>query len=186
MKITRTVKGVLALLAVAAMLAFSQVNPGILLASILGAGLVMIGLASYYRPASVAGLVIAAGSAAISNNPGSLAEVPSWLNAVLGLLVPTYVLAWVALTSGAEESYELMIRSKASAYTVMFMLACLLSVPVASLVVGALYPSFSVAMSPMAEIAIMLLVATVGVILLTSQAPLRPTEAEQLTDEQGD
>jgi len=182
MVIGRNAKLVLALAAILVILMFSEMNAGTLLATLVGAALVMLGIASYYRPASMAGLMIAAGSAAVSNDPGSLTVLASWLNAVLGLLVPIYVLTWVSLNSGSEESSEIVFRSKASAYTVMFILACILSVPIAALVMGFVSPRFSVTVSVLTEVAIMLTVATAGLILLTSQRPQKGTIAEPTSE----
>jgi hypothetical protein len=171
MVIDRRVKAIMALAAIAVILLFSQMTTGTLLGVAIGAGLILLGLASYYRPACLAGLVIAAGSAAMSNNPGSLTVIASWLNAVFGLFIPVYVLTWVALSSGAEDPYGFVLRSRANTYTAMFILACLLSVPIAALVIGLLAPQVSTAASVLMEIAIILTVATAGVIILTAQKP---------------
>ena len=171
MEIGRTVKMILALAAVAVIMMFSEMRAGTLLAAVVGALMILLGLASYYRPACIVGLMLTAGSAAVSNDPGSLTVVASWLNAVFGILIPVYILTWASLNSTHEESYRMMLRSKASAYTLTFMLACLLSVPIAALLLGITSPRVSTAMSVLTEIAIMLTVATAGLILLTSIGP---------------
>jgi hypothetical protein len=178
MEIGRTAKMILALAAIAVIMMFSEMRAGTLLATIIGAGLILLGLASYYRPGCMAGLMITAGSAAISNNPGSLTVVASWLNAVFGILIPVYILTWVSLNSAYEESNQLILRSRASAYTLTFMLACLLSVPIAALILGLVAPTISTAMSVLTEIAIMLTVVTAGLILLTSMRPRAGPTAE--------
>ncbi len=183
MVIGRNAKMVLALAAIAIMLLFSEMRAGTLLAIAVGAGLVLLGLASYYRPASVVGFMIAAGGAAVSNNPGSLTVVASWLNAIFGILIPVYVLAWVALNSAQDQSYQMMLRSKASAYTLMFMLACLVSVPVVALLTGLVSPHFSTAMSILTEIAIVLTVVTAGLIMLTAQMPRSGPVIEPVPEE---
>ncbi len=170
--IVRTIaKMVLALAAILVMLVFSQMNAGTLLAASVGAVLIMLGISMYYRPASVVGLMVTAAAVAISSNPGSLTEVPSLLAAVIGLLIPLYLLTWATLSSGSQEPGELRFRSRASLYTIIFMSACSVSVPIWVLLLGIVSPRISMAVSLLTEIAIVLAVATAGIILITAQAP---------------
>jgi len=171
MRIGKTAKGVLALASVAVMLMFSEMNAGTLLCALIGSVLVLLGLVSSYRPASFAGFVIATGSAALSNDPGSLTVLASWLNAAVGLFIPAYILAWVSLGSGVEDSGDFIFKSRANAYILAFIAACLLSVPVAAFVTGVFAPQISTAASVLMEIAIILTVTVAGVIILTSQRP---------------
>jgi len=178
----RNAKIVMGLTAIAVMLMFSEMSVATLFATVVGAGLIMLGLLTFYRPASVIGLMIAAAAEAISNNPGSLTSISSVLNAVFGLLLPLYVLAWVSLSSGSEVPAELRIRTRASAFTLLFMLVCVMSVPVAALTLGLVSPRFSMSMSVLTEIALILGVATTGIIALTAQVPSRhSTQEDQQT-----
>jgi hypothetical protein len=181
MIVGRTTKMALALAAIAVMMIFSETTPGSLLGSFVGAGLVLLGIVSYYRPACTAGLIIAAGSAAVSSSPGSLTAVASILNGVFGLLIPVFVLAWVSLTSTSEESYQMMLRSRASTYTVVYVLACIMSVPIAVLAIGLFAPEFSTAFSVLTEIALVLTVTTAGLIVLTSPRPAASRTVEPET-----
>jgi len=162
---------VLTVVAVAVMMLFSEMNAATLFAVVAGAGLIILGLLSYYRPASVIGLMVAAGSVAVSTDPGSLTVLTSLLNSILGLLAPLYVLTWVSLCSGTEEACEARLRTRASGGTILFALACVLSVPVAALLMGLVSPRFSIAMSVLAEISIILIVVIAGLIILTSKKP---------------
>ena len=154
-----------------------------MLGAAISAWLILFGLANYYRPSSLAGLMIVAGNAALSSDPGTLTVPAAWLNAVFGLLIPLYVLTWVSLSSGIEHSYELSFTSRASVLTLAFIASCLLSVPVAALVLGFVAPQFSTAASVLMEIAIILMVATVGVIVLTSQRPRQSYLVEPSTED---
>jgi hypothetical protein len=179
MLVGRNARIIMSLAAIAVMLMFSEMRAATLFATIAGAVLVMLGLVTFYRPASVIGLMITAAAEAISNNPGSLTSISSVLNAVFGLLLPLYVLAWVSLSSGSEVPSELRTRSRASAITILFMLACALSVPVTALALGLVSPRFSMSISMLTEIAVVLGVATTGIILLTAQTPKRNPTAQQ-------
>ena len=97
-------------------------------------------------------------------------------------MLPLYVLAWVSLSSGSEVPAELRIRTRASAFTLLFMLVCVMSVPVAALTLGLVSPRFSMSMSVLTEIALILGVATTGIIALTAQVPSRhSTQEDQQT-----
>jgi len=182
MVIGRNGKMLLAIAATIAILGFSEMNAATLFATLIGTGLILLGIASYYRPACMAGLMMAAGSAAVSTNLGSLTVVAAWMNAVFGLLIPVYIMTWVSLNSSTEESWELMLRSRANAYTLTYVLACLLSVPIATLVIGLFWPHISTAFSILTEVAIVLTVTTAGLIILTSQKPRSGPAVEPLSE----
>ncbi len=171
MQVNRNVKILVAVAATAVLLTFSEMNAATLFAAIVGAVLIILGLVSYYRPASVVGLMVTGASVAISNDPGSLTAMPSLLNAGLGILIPVYLLAWVSLSSGFDVPAESRLKTRASALTILFMLTCALSVPVAALALSYFSPRFSMSMSVLTEIAIILGVTTTGIIILTTQSP---------------
>ena len=179
MLVGRNARIIMGLAAIAVILMFSEMSAATLFATVVGAGLIMLGLVTFYRPASVIGLMITAAAGAISNNPGSLTSIPPVLNVVFGLLLPLYVLAWVSLSSGSEVPSELRIRSRASAFTILFMLVCALSVPVTALALGLFSPRFSMSMSVLTEIAVILGVTTTGIIVLTAQTPKRNPTTQQ-------
>ncbi len=171
MIIGRPAKMIMAIAAIAVMLMFSEMNAATLLGIIIGTALIMLGIATYYRSASIVGLMLATASVAISSNPGQLTAMPALLNAAVGLLIPLYVLSWASLSAGSEESGELRMRSRAGVLAIVFLLSCALSVPAAAFILGLVSPRYTLAMSVLTEIAITLAVAAIGIIVLTAQGP---------------
>lgn len=168
MESTRELRVGLMIAAIASLMMFSRIGTGTLLGMIVAAALIFLGIVSYSRPASVIGLLIVCGSAAASLNQQSLTVVGNILNTVIGLLVPIYVLAWIALTSEGEPG-PIGIMRKPAVLTAIYAVACLLSVGLVAVVLGVLTPAVSIGMPALMEIAIVLLAATLGIILLTSR-----------------
>ena len=182
MEFGRDQKIVLTLGAIVVLMLFSKIETSTFLGMMVAAVLMILGLVSYSRPTSVLGMMIASGSAAVSIGEQSLTVVGNLLNAAIGLFVPIYLLAWIAL-SAEEESRTILIRRGPALLTAVYATACLLSVGVAAFALGVVAPAVSVGMSTLMELAIVLLAATVGITILTFRNP-RPAGTD-LTMEEG-
>ena len=167
----------LAILSAATMLAFSKANFGTLIGVLAGDILVIAGLLNKYMPAAVSGMLVATASTGASTDIYTLTETSTLMTAILGLFLPVIVLTWLALS--AEEE-EISVGRRPSLVTSAYAVISLLSVPIAIAVGGLFAPAVSTRISTMTEIAIVLFVATVGAVVLTSGTlPVPKMEGEE-------
>ena len=185
MKIGREERTAIAVFAIIDLMLFSQLSTGTLLGMLVAAALVVLGLITYSRPTSVVGMLLASGSAAASLEGLSLTIVGDLLNIAIGLLIPVYLLAWVSFSAEVEPR-QFMFRARPATLTAIFASACLLSVGAAALVLGLVVPAMSIGMSALMEIAIVLLVAAFGLILLTWKDVTVPIHAEGVAETEAD
>ena len=183
MELGRNQKIVLTIAAIIVLTLFSQLGTSMLFGMIMAGALMIIGLVSYSRPASVIGMMLASGSAAASLGQQSMTVTGDILSAAIGLFAPIYLLAWIAL-SAEEEPKPFVIRRGPVFLTAIYAIACLLSVGVAAFTLGLVAPSISSGMSALMEIAIVLLTATVGITILTFRNPT-PVSAGLAKEESG-
>jgi len=179
----RDQKIVLTIGAIIVLMLFSQIGTSTLLGMIVAAALMILGLVSYSRPTSVIGMLLASGSAAASIGQQSLTVVGNVLNAAIGLFVPIYLLAWIAL-SAEEESRPISLRRGPALMTTLYATVCLLSVGLVAFTLGVVAPAVSSGMSALMEIAIVLLTATMGITILTFRNP-RPATTGLVEEESG-
>ncbi len=166
MEIGREERVAIAVFAIIDIMLFTQLSTSTLLGLLVAAALVVLGLITFSRPTSVVGMMLAAGSAAASLEAQTLTIVGDLLNMVLGLFIPVYLLAWVSLSAEVEPR-QLKLSGRPAAVAGIFAAACLFSVGATAFVLGLIVPAASIGMSALMEIAIVLLVATFGVIILT-------------------
>jgi len=152
--------------AAADLVAFSGVSVLKLTGIGVGIALAMLGLAYAYRQPGAIGMLMVSATAAASIEITSLQEVRELLTAVIGLLIPVSMLAWVSLTA-EEDRIERHFRGRPLALTSVYGVLCVLSVPTTILVLSFFVTGVSMRITTMAEAAIVLLVAVAGGLLLT-------------------
>ena len=136
-----------------------------------------------YRLAATIGLLLAATGAAINAEFGSLSDLTVLMGAIMGLFVPVFTLCWVSLSSEEEnDAFELKPERNASISTAIYASLCLASVPVTIFILSIFSPSISMRISLMAEIAIMLVAAIIGVMIMTVQRKKPRTQEEESND----
>jgi hypothetical protein len=170
MDLGRDQRIVIAIAAVIVLMMFSQIGTSTLLGMLVAAALIVLGLVSYSRPTCVVGMMLVSGSAAASIGQQSLTVVGNLLNMALGLFVPIYLLAWIAL-SAEEEHMQILVRKGPALVTAIYATVCLLSVGVSAFILGVVAPAVSIGMSALMEIAIVLLTVTLGITVLTFRNP---------------
>lgn len=177
MELGRNHKIIFTVAAIGVLMLFTQIGTGTLLGMVFALALIILGLVSYSRPTSVLGMMIASGSAAASLPQQSMTVFADLLNLAIGFFAPIYVLVWIAL-SAEDETRPVIIRRRPAIWTSVYAVACLLSVGVAALALGIVAPRVSVGMSTLMEIAIVLLVGTIGITVLTVRNPVTAGIAE--------
>ncbi|MDH3365828.1 MAG: hypothetical protein OEM29_07515 [Thermoplasmata archaeon] len=160
-------KVAMAIAAAALFLTFSRLSFSLLVPGAIGIALVLLGIALEYRPAAVVGLFIDLAVAALSIEIVTLVEVDVWQTSILGLLLPTSLLAWSALLSEDTDNYEIRLRTGAFATAlavgVLFAVAMPLSFALASILLPAVVNTFST----MAEISILFIIVSVAALVAT-------------------
>jgi hypothetical protein len=158
-----------------AMSVFTRATPLTLIALVLGGVLVVLGSLYSYKPGATTGVVIVAIGAASSIQLDSLLEVSTMLTAILGLLVPLFLLALHALGGEQGDVRAMSNRSRPAITALSFCLGCVLFTPLAIGLMGLILPTMTIRLSGTAETAIVLLVLAVGSILLTRRTSARKT-----------
>jgi hypothetical protein len=159
------------------MLAFSKANFESLIGVLAGDILVIAGLLNKYTPAAVLGMLVAAAMTGASSVISTLTGTDTLITAILGLFLPVIVLTWLALSANDD---EIRVGRRPTIVTSAYALISLLSVPIAMVVGGAFVSAVSARISTMTEIAIVLFVATIGAVVLTSGTlPVPKIEGEE-------
>jgi hypothetical protein len=175
---SRRVRLLMAVVAVVDLAVFSQHNILVILAQVVGASLILLGMLYDYRPSSLAGLLIVATASAAAIELPSLLEVGQILTAILSLAIPAFVLTWLALSAEEGESTDVILLKRPAIVALAFALICLLSAPVVVLVMSLFAPTTSARITPITEIAIMLIVTVVGATALTRRGRETSTVSE--------
>ena len=158
-------------IAVMATLSLGEMSALAILAISVGALLLVVGLWISYRPASVFGFMTLAIGSGIAVDFSTLSEFSTLISAVIGILIPVYIVGWVALSSEIEGPVEINFRNRSTLITIVYTVICAFSVPIASLVVGLTAPNMSTHITMITEAAIMLLVIAIALVVLTSRTP---------------
>ncbi len=178
---------VLALVAVSDLMIFSDMTMPGLIAMAVGTAIMLLGMTYSDRHVSVIGALVASGTAAASIDLVTLLEVRTLLTAAAGLLIPSALVAWLALTSeGAGRGDELATSKPfvlASAYGVL----CLLSVPLVVLAISVFSHGISMSVTTMTEMAILLIAEIAGFMIImtrdASSAADRPVQEMEESSE---
>jgi hypothetical protein len=150
---------------------FSEHSFLVVLAQAMGTVLILLGLQSTYRASALVGLLLTATASASAIDLPSLLEVGQIITAIGSLAIPMFVLTWLALSAEEGESADVLLLKRPAIIAVTFALICLFSAPVVILVMSLLAPTTSMRITPMTEIAIILIVTVVGAIALTRRVP---------------
>lgn len=160
---------VLALMAVSDLMVFSEMTMLGLIAMAAGTAIMLLGMTYSDRQVSVIGGLVASGTAAASIDLTTLLELRTLLTAAAGLLIPSALIAWLALTSeGAGRGDELATSRPfilASAYGVL----CLLSVPLVVLAISVFSHGVSMSVTTMTEISILLVAEIAGFMIILTR-----------------
>jgi hypothetical protein len=154
---------------------FARATPLTLIALVLGGILIVLGSLYSYRPGAMIGLTIVAMNAASSIQLDSLLEISTMLTAILGLLIPLFLLALHALGTEQVDIRTMSVKSRPAIMALSFCLACILITPLTIGMMGLILPAMTVRLSGTAETAIVLLILAIGSILLTRRTSARKT-----------
>lgn len=144
-----------------------------------GGALLMLGLWTMFRIASIAGFLIMTGISALFMDLDTMTDVQNVVFAVVGLFVPSLAAAWAALTAEDEHGHVLNLRTRAVAIAAIYGIVCMISVPIVMILSGVVMPSISSEVPVMVEIAILLLVASIPVAYFFSVEPERAETGEE-------
>ena len=158
-------------LAVLAILTLGQMSAVGILAISVGTFLLLLGLWISYRPAAVFGFMTLAVGSGLAVDFDSVTDVSTLMSAAVGILIPVYITGWVALSSEIDGPVNVSIFNRPTLLTIGYTMACVFSVPVASLVIGVLTPAMATHVNVVTEAALMLLVIAILVVALTSRNP---------------
>jgi len=156
----------LVLAAVADILVFSTASPLTIFLAGIGAAMIAIGINYSFKPSSFIGLSMLAVTAALGMEIPSLTDISTLVVAIVGLLLPVFFLAMLALAS-EEPEHRMPIMRRPLLLSLGFAMLCVWAVPIVSILVSLFAPTLSVRLTPMTEAAVVLLAAIAGGVLLT-------------------
>ncbi|MBN1677281.1 MAG: hypothetical protein JW880_01955 [Candidatus Thermoplasmatota archaeon] len=154
---------------------FAEATPLTLITFVLGGTMILIGLFYSYRPGAIMGVVAVAIGAASSIQLDSVLEVGTVLTAILGLLLPVFLLALQALGAEDEDVRVTSIKGRPTLHALLFGLACVVAAPVFVGLTSLILPTMTMRLGGTAETAILLIAAAAGSILLTRRTSARKT-----------
>lgn len=163
--------------AVADMLVFSHLTFAVLVISAIGVAMMLIGLFFSYRPAALLGMLVVTICAAAAMEIATLLTVGNVLSALVGLVLPASVLAWLALSAEEQVTIDFSIARKPLAATAVYAVFSIASVAMFVIALGLVSPTLPTTITVVTESAIMLVSATlVGLALAWRGASGRSTE----------
>lgn len=157
-------------LAVLDMIIFSRITASLIFVAGAGTALIVLGISYTNRLSAFGGLVMVVGAVAASVQITTLLLMSEVLTALLGLLLPTLVLAFLSLSAN-EETFEASLQARPTVLSLAFAMLCLWSVPIVSMAVGLLLPTVTMRITETAEISIVMITLVAGALLLTRQQP---------------
>lgn len=170
-------KVALVIVSAALFLTFSRLSLSLLVPGAIGVALVLFGIVIGYRPAAVLGLLVDLVVAALSIEITTMANVDVWQTSILGLLLPTALLAWAALLSEDGAGSEIRFRTSAFGIALVAGVTFALVLPVSMALMRVIFPDMAATLSTMAEISILFVVVAVVAVALTW-----PTNEESLAE----
>lgn len=174
MIISKSVRLALLAFGVIDMLLFANANPGTILTVAVGTLIMVMGMWYYYRQAAVAGMLLVSIGGASTIQIPTLLELSGLMTALLGLLVPVSVLAWLALSSEEVETANVLPGNRQMMLSALFGILCLWSVPLVTFMISLFVPGLSMRMTTVSEIAIVLLAAALVGTILTYRIGTEP------------
>ena len=165
MILSRGMRMILVLAAVADILVFSTASPLTILLAGTGSAMIVLGINYSFKPSSFIGLSMLAVTAALGMEISSLTDITTLAVAIVGLLLPAFFLAMLALAS-EEPEHRMPIVRQPLLLSLGFAMLCLWAIPIVSLLTSLVAPMLSVRLTPMTEAAVMLLAAIAGGILI--------------------
>ncbi|UCE45336.1 MAG: hypothetical protein JSU93_00060 [Methanobacteriota archaeon] len=166
-RISMGLKVVMVVISAALFLTFSRLSISLLVPGAIGIALVLFGIVLEYRPAAVLGLFVGLSVAALSIEIVTMTDVAIWQTAILGLFVPTSLLAWSAFLSERSDSYEMRLRTRPFATALVIGAVFAVSLPVTVALTSILFPAMGNSMSTMAEISLLFVVIAVTALIST-------------------
>lgn len=181
----RWLRVMILIVAVGDMLAFSRVVASTLIFYAIGTVMILLGLAYFYRPASVIGLIVVSAVAASAMSLTTVSTVSSLLTALLGLFVPAVAIAVIAFSAEVEGPLMASVQKKPLALSMLLGMMCIMSAPVAILVIALLFPPVSTNLNTISEVAIILTTTAAVGTAVTSRGPrgVERTQASTFSEE---
>lgn len=178
MRISRWQRIAAMALAVLDLMIFSHLTILPMIAILIGAVVIFLGIEYSYRPASIVGMLVVAIAASASISIPSLLTLSNLLTAMVGLLLPLLILIWLALSTEEGEAQEVTVVRNAALVSVGYALVCIWSAPIAILVVSLFSPTLAMNVSILVEISILLVITVAGGVLMMRRTPRTITPAE--------
>jgi len=154
---------------------FAEATVLTLISLALGGIMIALGSLYAYRPGAIVGVIVVAIGAASSIQLDTVLEASAVLTAVLGLLLPLFVLALHALGAELGDLRVLPARSRHAAFALLFGVICVISAPLLTGMMSVILPTMAMRLGITAETAILLLVAAAGSVILTRRTSARRT-----------
>ena len=170
--VQRQMRFLLLAIAVVDLLVFSRLTGFSILTAALGSVMILLGIAYNDRQASALGLLVISVVAAASITITTLTDVSTVLTAFLGLLLPLFLLAYIALSAEEGEAPPPLAR-RPVLVSVGYMTGCTLSAPIVVLLLSVLIPGVALRVETMTEMGIILVTATALGIALSYREPRR-------------
>ena len=164
---TTGLKIVVVIVAAALFLAFSRLSFSLLVPGAIGIALVLFGVIIGYRPAAVLGLFVDLAVAGLSTEINSLVSFDVWQTSILGLLLPTTLLAWSALLAEDTEGSVIHLRTRAFSMALAVAVLFATAVPLSVASMSIFLPGVANTLSTMAEISLLFVVIAVIALLAT-------------------
>ena len=161
----------LSLVLVIDLMLFSSMTGLTIIAMVVGAIAIILGMGYSYKPAAVIGLLIVSITAAAAMELSTLLETSTFISGIFGLLVPVVFLSWLVLSAEEETSANISIAREPTIASLIFAVLCVASVPLIMFVMNLLVPTITMRVTASVEIAVLAIVTIVGGVYLTRTRP---------------
>jgi hypothetical protein len=171
----------LVIIAVIDLALFSNMTVFGLIAYVIGALGLALGILYSYKPSAIVGLLLTGVAGAASMEFTSLLDTGPLFAAIVGLMIPMFVITWIALSLHEESSRETWPARKTVSVSVLYAGLVLVSTPLISLLLSLFVPSVTTRFTTVTEAAILFVVLTVSAVILTGgmSAPGAPELASE-------
>jgi hypothetical protein len=166
----KTLDVAVAALAIVDLALFSDMTALTLVAYLIGAFGLVLGILYSYRPSSVIGVLVIGAAAAASMESTTILDASPLIAAIIGLVAPVSAISWIALSVQEEGSPEFWPPRRTVALSAVYASAILAVTPVSLFLLSILFPGVISRLTAVSEVSIMIIALIISTLFLTRQS----------------
>jgi hypothetical protein len=165
-----TVSVAVSAIAIVDLALFSDMSALTLVAYLIGAFGLVLGIFYSYRPSSVIGALVIGAAAAASMESATILDASPLMAAIIGLIAPMAAISWIALSVQEEGSPEFLPPRRTVTLSAVYASAILAVTPASLFLLSILFPGVITRLTAVSEVSVMMIALIISSLFLTRQS----------------